>query len=123
MFSGLATARNSGNSDSDSSNPFASFGRGVLDLAGKIWALPDTLIGLAGGIAGLPFGANISFSDNAIVFNDYPWGPGGAITFGNVILSTTSSLEEKVPTYAAAAAHGARYDDSEMMRLGSHESA
>lgn len=58
----------------------------ILDLPGKVWALPDTLFGLAVGLAGVPFGARPVVGDNGIDFLNYPWGPGGAITFGNVML-------------------------------------
>jgi len=90
---GLAAATNS-NRQSLSGNTLARQGMGLLDLAGKIWALPDTAIGLAAGIASLPFGSTISIEHNAIAFNNFPWGPGGALTLGNVILNTEPTLDD-----------------------------
>src|SRR5699024_6688920 len=60
----------------------------ALRALGMAWALPNTLIGLALGAAGLPFGARMHLDrgELAFVFNHWPWGPGGAITFGNVIV-------------------------------------
>jgi hypothetical protein len=92
----------------------------VADGAGKVWALPNTVVGLAVGLASLPFGSTLTFGDNAIVFNNFPIGPGGAITIGNVILNTEPTLDVSVPTYAAMAA-GPPYSD--FVNLGSHESA
>lgn len=66
------------------SNVFGAIG----DVIGKIWALPNTLIGLAIGIASLPFGGEIHFDNNAIQFTNVPFGPGGALTLGNVQLFT-----------------------------------
>ena len=49
---------------------------GVLGLA---WTLPNTLVGLAVGLAALPFGARMRLrgSELAFVFDGVPWGPGG----------------------------------------------
>ncbi len=78
------------------------------------------------GLASLPFGSTLSLGDsanvNAIVFNNFPIGPGGAITIGNVILNTEPTLDVSVPTYAAMAA-GPPYAPSDLVNLGSHESA
>jgi hypothetical protein len=38
--------------------------RGALNVAGKIWALPNTIVGTVVGLAGVPFGATISFGNN-----------------------------------------------------------
>jgi hypothetical protein len=110
IFSGAARAYSNGGTD------------GLLDFAGKLWTLPNTFAGLAAGVAGLPFGATFEgFNSqyNGFVFANYPWGPGGAITIGNVILTTTPTLDMLVPTYAAGAA-GPPYTD--LVNLGSHES-
>ncbi len=93
---------------------------GIADVAGKIWALPYTVVGLGIGLASLPFGSTMKFDYNAIVFNNFPVGFGGAMTIGNVILNTESTLNEQIPTYASAAA-GPPYLD--WVNLGSHESA
>ncbi len=60
---------------------------GALDVVGKVWALPNTIVGTVVGLAGVPFGAKPRFTNNAIWFENYPWGE-GAITLGNVVLST-----------------------------------
>jgi hypothetical protein len=66
-------------------------------------------------------GARARFSqrDGALVFTGYPWGPGGAITFGNVILATGKDLDVMCLTYA----HRARLCVQPAMRLGDHERA
>ena len=95
--------------------------RSLLWMAGILWTSPNSLIGLiAGGIACL-FGARpvVSLCDGALVFVRFPWGPGGAITFGNVILATAGDLEGRCRTYA----HRAGWCVNPLMRLGTHESA
>ena len=68
---------------------------GFGDFAGKLWALPDTAVGLTLGIAGVPFGTEIHWGNNAIQFENYPWGlkGGGAITLGNVQLYHSSPTD------------------------------
>lgn len=58
----------------------------TIDLTGKIWTSPVTAAGLIIGIAGVPFGADIGISNNAIWIENYPWGS-GAITLGNTVIS------------------------------------
>ena len=70
---------------------------------GKLWALPVSLVGLLLGLLGVPFGSRPRFEQNALVFHRYPFGPGGAMVLGNVMLNTWHSLEVRVPTYAARA--------------------
>ena len=63
---------------------------------GKIWNLPNTAIGLAWGLIGLPFGAKMSFGNNALQFENHPFMDSyGGITLGNVIAygSNTSPHE------------------------------
>jgi hypothetical protein len=92
----------------------------VLGFAlGMAWASPMSLAGLLAGLAGLPFGARARLSDAALVFHRYPWGPGGALTLGNVILHTGASMDEVTVTYACAARGGR----DECVRLGDHERA
>ena len=86
---------------------------------GAVWASPMTLAGLLAGLVALPFGARARFSDAALVFHRFPWGPGGAMTLGNVILHTGTSLDEIAVTYACRARGGR----DECMRLGDHERA
>jgi len=77
-------------------------------LLGALWAVPNTLLGLLAGIAGLAFGAHAHWSHRelAIVFNAMPWGPGGALTLGNTILHTGPSLDAPCITYAHRAGLG-----------------
>jgi hypothetical protein len=79
----------------------------VLQGLGVLWTVPNTLIGLLGGLAGMVAGARPSLNrrDLAIVFRDWPWGPGGAITLGNVILHTGPVLDVPCRTYAHQAGH------------------
>src|SRR5690606_23695302 len=74
----------------------------ALAILGLAWALPNTVAGLAAGLAALPFGARMRLraADLALVFDDVPWGPGGALTLGNVILHTGDSLDGDCLTYA-----------------------
>ena len=85
---------------------------------GALWAAPVTLLGLVAGLVALARGARAHFSEGALVFNRVPFGPGGALTLGNVILHTGRSLDETALTYACRA-HGG----SDCVRLGDHERA
>ena len=97
------------------------FGLLGLRTLGMAWTLPNTLVGLVLGAAGLPFGARMHLDrgELAFVFNRWPWGPGGAITFGNVIVHTGASLDATCMTYAHRAGHCV----DPAMRLGDHERA
>ncbi|MEE7566318.1 hypothetical protein HH297_07510, partial [Xanthomonas sp. Kuri4-3] len=55
----------------------------------------------------------------AVVFHDWPWGPGGAMTLGNVILLKGESLDLACATYA----HRAGRCRHPPVRLGDHERA
>lgn len=70
---------------------------------GKLWASPVSLVGLLLGLLGVPFGSRLRFEQNALVFHRYPFGPGGTLVLGNVMLNTLPSLDVRVPTYAARA--------------------
>jgi len=74
---------------------------------GALWTLPNTLLGLLLGAIGLAFGAHAHWRrrEMALVFHRWPWGPGGAITFGNVILHTGDDLDSPCVTYAHRAGH------------------
>ncbi len=63
---------------------FRSVFNASLDLIGKAWNLPNTVIGLGFGSVGLLGGATISFGNNAIQFENHPL-MSGAITLGNTI--------------------------------------
>jgi len=93
----------------------------LLQLLGALWTAPNTLAGLLGGLAGLFAGARPYWSgrDTALVFRHYPWGPGGAITLGNVILHTGPSLDVPCRTYA----HQAGWCSESVIGLHDHERA
>jgi len=65
-------------------------GRFALDVVGKAWNLPNTVIGLAAGALSLPFGGRVALGHNAVEFLDCAlmnrFTRSGAITLGNVIL-------------------------------------
>jgi len=79
----------------------------VAGVIGGAWTLPNTLLGLVAGVAGLAFGAHarVRRRELALVFHRMPWGPGGALTLGNVILHTGDSLDAPCATYAHRAGH------------------
>jgi hypothetical protein len=88
---------------------------------GMAWALPWSVVGLLAGLAGMPGGARAYWSrqECALVFRCWPWGPGGAVTLGNVILVTSHDLEGACLTYAHSAGHCVH----PKVRLGDHERA
>lgn len=88
---------------------------------GVVWALPYTLPGLIAGLAGMAFGARAHWrrADRALVFQHWPWGPGGAVTLGNVILHTGSTLDDLCATYA----HDAGLVHEPLICLADHERA
>lgn len=92
-----------------------------LLLAGAVWTAPNTLIGLLLGLAGMPAGARPHWSrrDCALVFHGWPWGPGGALTLGMVILHTGQSLDVLCSTYE----HQVGRCQHPPIRLGDHERA
>ncbi len=69
---------------------------------GMLWTLPNTVVGLLLGVAGLPFGARLRWqrSELALVVRHWPWGRGGALTLGNVIVHTGAQLDTPCQTYA-----------------------
>ncbi len=93
----------------------------LLQSLGALWTLPNTVIGLLGGLAGMPFGARarLNLSELALVFHHWPWGPGGAITLGNVILHTGATLDATCSTYE----HRAGRCVHPPIVLGDHERA
>ena len=92
-----------------------------LQWLGVVWALPNTALGLLAGAASLAAGAHahLSARDFALVFHKVPWGPGGALTLGNVILHTGDTLDAPCVTYAHRAGHG----DEPAIQLADHERA
>ena len=93
--------------------------RGLGFALGALWASPLSVLAGLAGLVGMAFGARPRWSDGALVFHRFPWGPGGALTLGNVILHTGASLDETAATYASAAS--GRFDRH--VRLGDHERA
>lgn len=85
------------------------------------WTAPNTLIGLLVGVPGLALGAHAQLRrrELAIVFDRLPWGPGGALTLGNVILHTGATLDSPCLTYAQRAGVG----DKPAIVLADHERA
>jgi hypothetical protein len=90
-------------------------------VLGVLWALPNTLLGLLAGALGLAFGAHVHWRSRelALVFHCWPWGPGGALTLGNVILHTGDTLDSPCITYA----HRAGQRHEEPIVLADHERA
>ncbi len=104
----------------------------TLSWLGKAWASPVTLVGLLLGAVGLALGSRLRIEHNALVFHRYPFGPGGALVLGNVILNTLPTLDVRVPTYALRAgideySAGAHAGDAEYAHgqvwLADHERA
>lgn len=95
--------------------------RRAAQVVGMLWTLPNTALGLIAGGVGLAFGAHAHLRrrDLAVVFHLWPWGPGGAITFGNVILHTGDTLDAPCVTYSHRAGHG----DEPAITLADHERA
>lgn len=93
----------------------------ALQWLGALWTLPNSVLGLVLGGVGACFGARARWSGRelALVFHDWPWGPGGAMTLGNVILLKGGSLDLCCITYA----HRAGWCQHPVVRLGDHERA
>ena len=90
----------------------------LAQLLGSIWTLPNTLVGLAAGLVALAAGAKAELRDAALVFHGVPFGPGGALTLGQVILHTGESLDSTALTY-----HCKQHGGRDCVRLGDHERA
>ncbi len=95
--------------------------RAVIKLLGILWTSPNTLVGLLIGLAALPFGAHVHLRrhDLALVFHRWPWGPGGTLTLGNVIVHTGETLDSACMTYA----HRAGLCNEPQVMLADHERA
>jgi len=85
---------------------------------GVIWASPISAVGVGIGLLAVVGGARVRWSDAALVFQHVPFGPGGALTLGNVILHTGGSLDVQALTY-----HCASHGGNDRVRLGDHERA
>lgn len=90
-------------------------------MLGIAWTLPNTVVGLAVGTLALAFGAHLHLRrrELALVFHRIPWGPGGALTLGNVILHSGDTLDSPCVTYAHRAGHG----EEPSIVLADHERA
>ncbi len=99
----------------------ARLGLRIAQLLGALWTSPNTVIGLLAGLAGMAAGARVRWSrrERAWVFRRWPWGPGGAITLGMVILHTGEDLDGWCLTYE----HRAGRCQHPRVRLGDHERA
>ncbi|WP_462116325.1 hypothetical protein [Lysobacter xanthus] len=86
-----------------------------------VWTFPNTAVGLLLGLLGIAFGARPTLrrDDLACVFQRWPWGPGGALTLGNVILHTGDDLNVHCRTYA----HAAGLAEEPPVPLAMHERA
>lgn len=86
-----------------------------------LWTFPNTALGLVLGAVGMLAGARprLRADDLALVFHRWPWGPGGALTVGNVILHTGEDLDTACHTYA----HAAGLAVQAPIRLCDHERA
>ena len=93
----------------------------MLQLLGMLWALPVSVLGLALAAAALGSGARMRWSarELAVVVRRFPWGPGGALTLGNVILHTGETMDRHCNTYA----HDAGHADEPRILLADHERA
>lgn len=93
----------------------------ALQCLGAAWTLPNTLAGLLAGLCGMLAGARPRWHrrELSLVFERWPWGPGGAMTLGNVILLKGASLDVPCTTYAHRAGQG----EQPWLRLGDHERA
>lgn len=93
--------------------------RSLLRALGVLWTSPNTFAGLLVGVCGIPFGAHMHFRrrDLALVFHGWPWGPGGAVTLGNVIVHTGETLDAPCMTYA----HRAGLAEEPQVILADHE--
>jgi hypothetical protein len=106
----------------EGARPLSPAARAALLLAGALWTVPNTLLGMLAGATGLALGARPALREGALVFFRFPWGPGGALTLGQVILCTGDSLEVPCLTYARRAGHEHAAHDEPVM-LGRHERA
>lgn len=93
--------------------------RALLFAIGLVWALPLSLPAVLAGLAGMAKGARPVWSGGVLVFHRFPWGPGGALALGNVVLHTGDSLDREVRTYAAVATG----QSGPKVRLADHERA
>lgn len=88
-----------------------------MSALGKLWTLPNTLLGLVAGGVALALGARAGTGHNAIEFHGSPlvgWLRRGAITLGNTIHYARGMDPGREVT---------RYDGAGSVTLGEHERA
>jgi hypothetical protein len=93
-------------------------GIALVQALGALWTLPNTLAGLLAGLAALTRGAKARIEEGALVFHGVRFGPGGALTLGQVILHTGQSLDTTARTYWCR-----QHGGDECVRLADHERA
>src|SRR6185312_868397 len=79
----------------------------LLVVPGHLWTAPNTLLGLAAGLLGVPFGARPYRYHGALAFRRMPRFF-GALTLGGVILHAGASLDLVMSTYTARLRPAAR---------------
>ena len=85
---------------------------------GALWTLPNTIVGLLAGAVAMARGAKPRIAHGALVFHAVPFGPGGALTLGQVILHTGHSLDTTALTYWCR-----QHGGGDCVRIGDHERA
>ncbi|PXV58612.1 hypothetical protein SAMN04487785_11527 [Dyella jiangningensis] len=96
--------------------------QGLALLAGIVWTLPNSALGLLAGLACMPWGARPEWRrrEYALAFRRMPHaGAGGALTLGNVILYSCDTLDTPCFTYA----HRAGLRSEPCISLADHERA
>jgi hypothetical protein len=96
----------------------------IIDLIGKLWAAPNTLVGLLLGAGGVLAGSRVRVAHNAIVFDSFPLGR-GAFVLGNVIINSEADLTWHAATYESVARRrrGVANFAVEAVHVGKHEEA
>lgn len=76
-------------------------------MLGMLWTASNTVVGLLLAALGCAFGARMRWQSRELawVVRQWPWGKGGALTLGNVILHTGERLDVFCCTYAQRAGH------------------
>jgi hypothetical protein len=90
----------------------------LAQVLGALWTSPNTLVGLLAGLAALARGAHAHLAHGALVFHGVPFGPGGALTLGQVILHTGEDLEASARTYWCR-----QHGGEDAVRIADHERA
>lgn len=93
--------------------------RFALIALGMVWTLPNTLLGLIGGIACCVTGARPHLIEGALAFKRIPRAR-GAVVLGCVILHGGDDLDAIVQTYAACCGDAPA---TQCVRIGDHERA